>query len=204
MQEKFGALSLRARKLKRLVDVVLALLGLLIFSPLFLIIYLVVKMQDRGNAIFKQERVGYKGVPFMLYKFRSMRTDAEKDGKPLLFSNNDPRLTPIGGFLRKYHVDELPQLWNVLKGDMSFVGYRPERQFFIDQIMTINPDYELLYQIRPGLFSEATLYNGYTDTIEKMIQRLKMDLAYFSKQSFWFDMKIIFLTAIYLVSGKRN
>ena len=105
--------------------------------------------------------------------------------------------------MREHHLDELPQLWNVLKGEMSFVGPRPERKFFVDQIRAINPDYELLYRIRPGLFSPATLYNGYTDTMEKMLERLRMDLEYLRKRSLWLDVKIIFLTVYSILSGKK-
>ena len=128
---------------------------------------------------------------------------AEADGKPVLCRKEDDRLTGVGKFLREHHLDELPQLWNVLKGDMSFVGPRPERKYFVDQIMAVNPDYKLLYSLRPGLFSPATLYNGYTDTMEKMLRRLNMDLAYMENHTLWLDIKIIFLTVYYILSGKK-
>lgn len=128
---------------------------------------------------------------------------SEKDGKPALCQKDDKRLTKIGRFLRHHHLDELPQLWNVLKGDMSFVGPRPERKYFADQIKAINPDYELLYQVRPGLFSPATLYNGYTDTMEKMLIRLRMDLDYLRTRTFWLDCKIILLTIASILLGKK-
>lgn len=169
----------------------------------FLIIYFFIKREDGGPAIFKQERVGYGGLPFTLYKFRSMNVMSEADGKPALCQKNDMRLTKVGNFLRVHHLDELPQLWNVLKGDMSFVGPRPERKYFVDQIRAINPDYELLYQLRPGLFSPATLYNGYTDTMEKMLERLRMDLKYLRERSLWLDLKIIILTVSSIISGKK-
>lgn len=125
-----------------------------------------------------------------------MSVDSESDGKPALCQKNDSRLTRIGRFLREHHLDELPQLWNVLKGEMSFVGPRPERKYFVDKIKAINPDYELLYRLRPGLFSKATLYNGYTDTMEKMLERLRMDLEYMRTRSLWMDIKIVWLTAM--------
>ena len=162
------------------------------------------KMEDRMSKIEElQERIGYRGKPFTLYKFRSMTTTAEADGQPRLCAKNDIRLTKVGRYLRNHHLDELPQLWNVLKGEMSFIGPRPERQFFVKRIMSINPDYALLYKLRPGLFSWATLYNGYTDTMEKMLERLRMDLDYLANRSFAMDMKIIYLTMISILSGKK-
>lgn len=188
---------------RRLFDCLLAVFCLVVFSPVFLVCYIAVKLGDRGPAIYSQERIGMGGRPFMIYKFRSMDIDAEKEGEELLQSDNDPRLTKVGSFLRSHHLDELPQFWNVLKGDMSFVGPRPERQFFIDQIMQHDPRYEQLYQVRPGITSIATLYNGYTDTMEKMLKRLEMDLYYIEHRSWWFDLKIISLTFIKIVFGKR-
>lgn len=188
---------------KRCFDVLCSIVGMIVFSPLFLVIYIAIKREDNGPAIFRQERVGYRGKLFTLYKFRSMRVSAEADGRPALCKHGDERLTHVGKFLREHHLDELPQLWNVLKGDMSFVGPRPERKFFVDQIMEENPDYELLFQLRPGLFSPATLYNGYTDTMEKMLRRLEMDLDYLNNRSLWLDLKIIFLTVFSIVSGKK-
>ena len=191
-----------ARFCKRTFDIVCSLIGLLVWSWLMLIIWICIKREDGGPAIFKQERIGYKGKSFTLYKFRSMIVEAERDGAQLYHSGDD-RLTRVGRFIRDHHIDELPQLWNVLVGDMSFVGYRPERQVFIDQIMEHNPDYARLYAMRPGLFSMATLYNGYTDTMEKMLERLRMDLEYLEKCSFWLDMKIITLTALSILTGKK-
>ena len=188
---------------RRLFECLLSVFCLVVFSPVFLVCYIAVKLGDRGPAIYSQERIGMGGRPFMIYKFRSMDIDAEKEGEELLQSDNDPRLTKVGSFLRSHHLDELPQFWNVLKGDMSFVGPRPERQFFIDQIMLHDPRYEQLYQVRPGITSIATLYNGYTDTMEKMLKRLEMDLYYIEHRSWWFDLKIISLTFIKIVFGKR-
>lgn len=196
-------ISTRTRMVKRGLDVLASLCGMIVFSPLFFIVWLAVRLEDGGPAIFSQQRVGYRGRDFTLYKFRSMVVSSEADGQPALCQKNDARLTRVGRFLRDHHLDELPQLWNVLRGDMSFVGPRPERRFFVERIMAVNPDYELLYRLRPGLFSAATLYNGYTDTMEKMLERLRMDLDYLHNQSLWLDTKIIFLTVFSILSGKK-
>ena len=190
--------------MKRLFDLVCVFFASIVFSPFILAVYIAIKLDDGGPAIFKQERIGRGGKPFMLYKFRSMKVNAEKDGKPQLWSGEeDERLTKVGKFIRNHHLDELPQFWNILKGDMSFVGYRHERQYFIDKIMAENPDYEKLYAMRPGVFSEATLYNGYTDTMEKMLRRLEMDLDYMKRQSVWLDIVIIFKTGVSILTGKK-
>lgn len=190
--------------MKRLFDLVCVFFASIVFSPFIVAVYIAIKLEDGGPAIFKQERIGKGGKPFMLYKFRSMKVNAEKDGKPQLWSGQeDDRLTKVGKFIRNHHLDELPQFWNILKGDMSFVGYRPERQYFIDKIMAENPDYAKLYVMRPGVFSEATLYNGYTDTMEKMLKRLDMDLEYVEKQSLWLDIVIIFKTGMSILTGKK-
>ena len=188
---------------KRIFDIVISAITLVVFSPLFLYCYIMVRKEDGGTAIFSQERIGLHGKPFFIYKFRSMKMNAEED-EPLLFSQeNDERLTRIGKTLREHHLDELPQLWNVLRGDMSFVGPRPERKFYIDQIMKHNPDYVKLYQIRPRVTSYATLYNGYTDTMEKMLRRLDLDLYYLDHNSLLFDMKILWMTFTSIVFGKK-
>lgn len=190
--------------MKRLFDVVCVFFASIVFMPFFVAVYIAIKLEDGGPAIFKQERIGRGGKPFMLYKFRSMKVDAEKDGKPQLWSGSeDDRLTKVGRFIRNHHLDELPQFWNIWKGDMSYVGYRPERQFFIDKIMEQNPNYAKLYANRPGVFSEATLYNGYTDTMEKMLKRLEMDLEYLEKQNLWLDIVIIFKTGVSILTGKK-
>lgn len=192
------------RIIKRTFDFTLALVSLVVFSPLIALIAWMIKREEpEGDVIYRQERIGYKGKPFMLYKFRSMRMDAERDNSPQLFTDGDSRLTRVGAFIRAHHLDEFPQLWNVIKGEMSFVGPRPERQFFIDQIMEHNPDYVRLYAVRPGLFSYATLYNGYTDTMEKMLERLRLDLRYLDNFSIFTDIKIIFLTAFSIIFGKK-
>ena len=191
------------RGIKRAFDIVASLLGLIILSPAILYVYIRLRRQGDGPVIFRQERIGLHGRPFHILKFRTMRLDAEQDGVPQLAEKSDNRLTPVGRYLREHHLDERPQLWNVLVGDMSFVGYRPERQHFIDQIMKENSDYEQLYQIRPGITSMATIYNGYTDTMEKMLIRLQMDLEYLQKRSLWLDLKIIFTTVRLIGYGKK-
>ena len=201
--ERYNGMSTLSCSIKRSLDMIGSLLGIILTSPVFLLIYFLIKNEDGGPAIFKQERIGYKGKTFILYKFRSMTISSEKDGKPALCQKNDKRLTKVGRFLRAHHLDELPQLWNVLKGEMSFVGPRPERKYFVDKIKAINPDYELLYRLRPGLFSKATLYNGYTDTMEKMLERLRMDLEYMRTRSLWMDIKIVWLTAMSIFMGKK-
>lgn len=193
------------RNTKRIVDFLISAICLIVFSPLMLISYLLIKFDDGGPAIFKQERLGRFGRPFYIYKFRSMRLDAEKAGPALSHASGDkdPRLTRVGRFLRAHHLDELPQLWNVFIGDMAFIGYRPERKFFIEQIMKEDPRYTFLYQIRPGVTSYATLYNGYTDTMEKMQRRLELDLYYLGHRSWWLDVKILGLTFLNIIFGKK-
>ncbi|MBR1932373.1 MAG: sugar transferase [Prevotella sp.] len=189
--------------LKRLFDILASLLGLIVFSPLLLAIYIGQKISYRGPAIYVQERIGKGGKPFNIYKFRTMVTDSETDGIPQLAEPDDERLTRFGKFLRSHHLDELPQLWNVLKGDMSFIGPRPERKYFVDKIMERDPRYVELYKIRPGITSYATLYNGYTDTMEKMLRRLELDLYYLEHQSWSFDLQILSKTFFSLIFGKK-
>ena len=191
------------RIIKFICDRVIAFVLLIFFSPIFLICYIVIKWEDGSPVIFRQERIGRLGHPFYIYKFRSMRLDAEKNGPMLYNGKNDKRLTKVGKFLRQHHIDELPQLWNVLIGDMSFVGPRPERKYYIDQIMKYDSRYQLLYQIRPGVTSYATLYNGYTDTMEKMLQRLRYDLFYLEHASLLFDIGIIIKTVFKVVTGRK-
>lgn len=187
--------------IKRIIDFVVAVVCLILFSPLILVCWLLIKT-DGQPAIYRQERIGLGGKPFYIYKFRSMVVDAEKEGEELLQQKDDPRLTRIGKILRSHHLDELPQLWNVLKGDMAFVGPRPERKFYIDQIMQRDTRYQRLYALRPGVTSYATLKNGYTDNIEKMLRRLEMDLYYLEHQSLWTDAKILWKTFKDIISGK--
>lgn len=191
------------RCIKRFVDFFISVVCLILFSPLFLIIAVLVLLEDGQPVIFSQERIGFRGKPFHIYKFRSMVVDAEKNGPELYKHENETRMTRVGNFLRKHHLDELPQLWNVVKGDMAFIGPRPERKYFIDKIMERDGRYELLYQLRPGVTSYATLYNGYTDTMEKMLRRLELDLYYLEHQSLWFDLKILVKTFVFIVFGKK-
>lgn len=200
--EYVDGMSMGERVLKRCFDFVGALFLLVLFSPLIAVIYVALLWQRDGSPVFKQERIGYRGKPFNIYKFRSMRMDAE-NGTPKLAQKRDDRLTPVGRFLREHHLDEIPQLWCVLVGTMSFVGPRPERQYFIDEIMKYNPDYPVLYRMRPGVTSRATLYNGYTDTMEKMLIRLEMDLAYYQERTWLLDIRLLVLTFLKIVGGKK-
>lgn|GEM_PF-214017 len=191
------------RLLKRMADIAIALLCLLLFAPIMLACYLAVRLDDGAPALFKQTRIGRYGRPFSMYKFRSMHNDAEAGGPQLCRGRKDPRLTRVGRFLREHHLDELPQLWNVLRGDMAFIGPRPERRFYIEQIIRRDSRYPLLYQIRPGVTSYATLYNGYTDTPEKMLRRLELDLYYLEHRSLFLDLKILWLTFCRIVAGRK-
>ena len=188
---------------KRSADFLISSCCLIVFAPVALACAIAIRMEDGLPVIYKQERIGLHGKPFFIYKFRSMRIDAEKNGPDLLEINGDPRLTRVGKFLRAHHLDELPQLWNVFIGDMAFIGPRPERKFYIDQIMERDPRYTYLYQIRPGVTSYATLYNGYTDTMEKMLRRLDLDLYYLEHRSWWFDAKILTKTFCNIMFGKK-
>ena len=190
------------RNMKRLNDMCIAFVCLIVFSPVMAVCYILIRHEDGGQAIFRQERIGRFGQPFTIYKFRSMVVNAEKDGPQLYAHDREKRMTKIGRFLRRHHLDELPQLWNVLIGDMSFVGPRPERKFYIDQIIKEDTRYPYLYQIRPGVTSYATLYNGYTDTMEKMLHRLELDLYYLEHRSWWFDVKILVKTFVNIMFGK--
>ena len=191
------------RCVKRCFDIVVALSALLVLSPFMLLIAVALKLKAHGPVLFRHERIGYRGKPFNILKFRTMRTDTEPDGRPQLAQTDDERLIPLGHFLRSHHLDELPQLWNILIGEMSFVGPRPERRYFIDQIMAENSDYRYIYRMRPGATSKATIYNGYTDTMEKMLVRLQMDLDYYQHRSLLVDAQILLTTLKYVFSGKN-
>ncbi len=187
---------------KRVTDFVCALVGLVLLSPFFLAIAIVMMLQKNGPVIFKQERIGKGGKPFTIYKFRTLSTVVEDEGPQLIAQSDSVKSTPFERFMREHHLDELPQLWNVLIGDMSLVGPRPERKYYIDQIMEHTHDYVLIYQMRPGLTSEATLYNGYTDTMEKMLKRLDMDIRYLENRTLALDVKIILSTIYGMLSGR--
>lgn len=176
---------------------------MIVLSPLYLIIYIGLRLSSRHPVLFHQERIGRGGRPFRIVKFRTMVVNDEACGLPMLAEADDERLTRLGKYLRKTHLDELPQLWNVFIGDMSFVGYRPERQYFIDQIMALRPDYAELYQMRPGITSRAAVYNGYTNTMEKMLRRLDMDLEYLHHHTFLDDLRIIWLTVSSIAAGEK-
>lgn len=187
--------------MKRACDVVMALMGMAVLSPVYLIVAILVKCSSKGPVIYQQKRIGLHGKPFMILKFRTM-TDHAEQGVPCLSSDNDPRITRLGHVLRKYRIDELPQMWNVLRGDMSIVGPRPERRFFINQIEQVAPYYCLIYRIRPGLTSWGPIKVGYTDTMDKMVRRLNYDIVYMENMSLLLDIKILFFTVGVILDGK--
>lgn len=188
--------------IKRAFDIIISAVGLVILSPLLLLIALLVRLDSKGAILYSQERIGLYGMPFRIYKFRTMVENAEANGVPQVTHDNDPRITRVGHWLRKYRLDELPQLWNILRGDMSIVGPRPERPYFVEQIMKEAPYYCLLYKVRPGLTSWGPIRVGYTDTMEKMIERLNCDVVYVENMSLLLDMKILFFTVGVIVKGK--
>jgi exopolysaccharide biosynthesis polyprenyl glycosylphosphotransferase len=187
--------------MKRFMDIAISSISLLLLSPILLYFIFKIKTESKGSVFYKQERIGRLGKPFIIYKFRTMYEGSEK-GKPKLSSPDDERITPTGRILRKYRIDEIPQFWNILKGDMSIVGPRPERQYFIDKISAVAPYYCLLYKIRPGLTSWGPIKVGYTDTLEKMINRLNYDIIYLENMSLFTDLKILIYTVEILFNGK--
>jgi exopolysaccharide biosynthesis polyprenyl glycosylphosphotransferase len=189
------------RMLKRALDILVALLIPILLFPLFLVAILRTKFSSEGPIFFYQERIGRNGKPFDIIKFRSMFTNAEEMG-PQLSSDDDPRTTPWGKIMRKWRIDELPQFVNVLKGDMSLVGPRPERAYYIEKISEVAPHYRHLLKVRPGITSWGQVKYGYASNVEQMLQRLKYDMIYIENMSFSLDIKILFYTVLVLIQGK--
>ena len=187
--------------IKRIADISLSLLAMLVLSPVYLITALIVKFTSPGPILYAQERIGLHGKPFRMHKFRSMYVDAEQSG-PALASDDDPRITPFGRFMRKVRLDELPQFYNVLRGTMSLVGPRPERQFYIDQIVSIAPEYRLLHRVKPGITSWGQVKYGYASTVDQMVERLRYDLLYLDNMTLLTDLKILIYTIIIVVEGR--
>ena len=186
--------------LKRIMDVSISGFAIIILSPIFLILSILIKMDSRGTILFQQERIGIHNRRFKILKFRSMYIDSEKNG-PQLSSENDSRITRIGRFMRKTRLDETPQFYNVIKGEMSLVGPRPERQFFIDQIIAKAPHYKHISKVKPGITSWGQVKYGYAENIDEMIARLKFDLLYVENMSLTLDIKILFYTIIIILKG---
>ena len=190
-----------AYSVKRLGDIFLSLLAMVLLSPVYLVTAIIVKCTSPGPVFYAQERIGYHGRAFRMHKFRSMYVDAEQSG-PALSKDDDPRITPFGRFMRKVRLDEIPQFWNVLRGTMSIVGPRPERQFYIDQIVKRAPEYMLLQRVKPGITSWGQVKYGYASTVDEMVERLRYDLLYLDNMSITTDLKIMVYTAKIILQGR--
>lgn len=189
------------QSLKRGIDIAVSLFALTLLAPFLAVIALLIVLKDRGPVFYRQERIGLRGKPFWIIKFRTMYQNAEAKG-PALSSKNDPRITPVGRFLRKYRFDEFPQFINVLKGDMSLVGPRPERQFFIEQIVQKAPHYRLLHKVRPGITSWGMVKYGYAENVDEMVRRMRYDILYIENMSLLLDAKILIYTVLTVVGGR--
>jgi exopolysaccharide biosynthesis polyprenyl glycosylphosphotransferase len=186
------------RYLKRGCDIVLSLLAILLLSPVYVFLAIGVKRSSPGPVFYRQERIGFLGKPFQIIKFRSMCENAETD-RPMLSSDDDPRITPFGKFMRQYRLDETPQFFNVLKGEMSLVGPRPERQYYIDQIMERAPYYQLLLGVKPGITSWGQVRFGYAENVDEMLERLRWDILYIENMSILMDIKILIYTVLIIL-----
>jgi exopolysaccharide biosynthesis polyprenyl glycosylphosphotransferase len=190
------------KNIKQSLDKLISVIILILLSPIYLYLMIRIKMDSPGPIFLKQERIGYMGKPFDICKFRSMREDAEKDGPLLSAGVEDPRVTKFGRYMRKYRLDELPQFWNVLIGDMSIVGPRPERKYYIDRIVKQAPYYYLLHNVRPGITSWGMVKYGYASTVEQMIDRMQYDILYYENMSLLLDTKILIYTVKTILTGK--
>lgn len=189
------------KNLKRIIDIIVSVLILVLGSPFYLILIILVKLTSKGPVFYVQERIGHNGLPFKIYKFRTMQVGAEKAG-PQLSSKSDPRITRVGRFLRMFRLDEFPQFWNVLIGDMSLVGPRPERQYFIDRIMEKAPHYTHLLKVKPGITSWGQIKFGYAENVQQMVERMKFDILYVENMSLAMDLKILFYTVLIIFQGR--